>query len=190
VFSIASIKCKSPSISTGTTIGAFAGTLARTLTQQYSALSADLTASGLRERLYAFLQGNFQLGVFFRECPDAYRRFKDAAYWRDVRQKPNNRNVMRSVLAFTMRTKGRGREALQNRVYKYARVLEYLHRDEVVSDAIPQRLKDGGGIDAIYMALCRSTNPTFSTGDSSGWKGPWNQGWVVEGLHYMAGCGC
>ena len=33
-------------------------------------------------------------------------------------------------------------------------------------------------------------NPTFSTGDASGWKGPWNQGWAVEGLHYMAGCGC
>ena len=33
-------------------------------------------------------------------------------------------------------------------------------------------------------------SPTFSTGEASGWKGPWNQGWGVEGLHYMAGCGC
>src|SRR5208337_1575656 len=30
-------------------------------------------------------------------------------------------------------------------------------------------------------------SPTFSTGDASGWKRPWNQGWAVEGLHYMAG---
>jgi hypothetical protein len=72
---------------------------------------------------------------------------------------------MRSVLAYTIRVKGRGREALQNRVYKYARVLEYFHRDGVVSDAVPQRLKDGGGIDAIYMALCRNTRRVQKLGD-------------------------
>src|SRR5271165_2065701 len=42
---------------------------------------------------------------------------------------------------------------------------------------------------ALRLASPR-TSPTFSTGDASGWKGPWNQGWAVEGLHYMAGCGC
>ena len=36
----------------------------------------------------------------------------------------------------------------------------------------------------------RVFSPTFSTGDASGWKGSWNQGWAVEGLHYMAGFGC
>ena len=72
---------------------------------------------------------------------------------------------MRSVLAYTMRTKERGREALQNRVYKYARVLEYFHRNDVISDEVPQRLKDGGGIDAIYAALCRDARPPEGRGD-------------------------
>jgi hypothetical protein len=138
---------------------------ARTLTQQYSALSADVAAFGFRDRLYTILQGNFLLGAFYKEHPDAYRRFRNDAYWRDVRQKPNARNVMRSVLGLTLRMKGRGREALQNRVYKYARVLEYFHRDEVVSDAVPRRLKDGGGIDAIYAALCRNTRRVQKLGD-------------------------
>ena len=89
----------------------------RTLTQQYSALSADVAAFGFRDRFFAFLQGNFQLGALFKEYPDAYRRFRKDDYWRDVPQKPNARNVMRSVLSFTMRTKEPGRKALQNRVY-------------------------------------------------------------------------
>ena len=122
---------------------------ARALTQQFSAVSADL-------QLYSFLQGAFLLGAFFKERPEDYRRFTDDDYWRDVRQKPNARNIMRSVLAYTMRTKEPGREALQNRVYKYARVLEYFHQNDVISDEIPQRLKDGGGIDAIYARLCRA----------------------------------
>ena len=54
-----------------------------------------------------------------------------------------------------MRTKERGREALQNRVCKYARVLEYFHQNDVISDEVPQRLSDGGGIDTIYAALFR-----------------------------------
>ena len=74
---------------------------------------------------------------------------------------------MRSVLAYTMRTKERGRGALQNRVYKYARVLEYFHRDDVISDEVPQRLKDGGGIDAIYAALCRDARPPEGRGSGS-----------------------
>ncbi len=40
------------------------------------------------------------------------------------------------------------------------------------------------------LLLIGEANPTFSTGGASGWKGPWNQGWAVEGLHYMAGFGC
>ena len=129
--------------------------IAAKLAQQFSALSADLTASGLRDRFAIFLQGNFRLGAILKENPEAYRRFKDDVYWRDVRQKPNKRNVMRSVLTYTMRSKGRGREATQNRIYKYARVLEYFYPHEVMSDDVPQRLKEGGGIDAIYARLCR-----------------------------------
>ena len=121
---------------------------ARAPTQQFSALSADL-------QLYSFLQGAFMLGAFYKERPEDYRRFTDDDYWRDVRQKPNARNIMRSVLAYTMRTKEPGREALQNRVYKYARALEYFYRHDVICDEIPQRLRDGGGIDAIYAAICR-----------------------------------
>jgi hypothetical protein len=139
--------------------------LLRTLVTQFSALSSDLAGLGVRDRLYTFLKDNFLLGAFYKERLDAYERFRGEEYWRDVRQKPNDRNVMRSVLAFTMRTKGRGREALQNRAYKYARVLEYLHQDEVVSDEVPQRLKDGGGIDAIYAARCRDARPPHGRGD-------------------------
>jgi hypothetical protein len=133
---------------------------ARALTQQFSALSADL-------QLYSYVQGIFLLGSFYKERPEDYRRFASDDYWRDVRQKPNGRNVMRSLLAFTMRTKERGREALQNRVYKYARVLEYFHQNEVISDEIPQRLKDGGGIDAIYATLCRDARLPEELGDGS-----------------------
>jgi hypothetical protein len=42
---------------------------ARTLTQQYSALSADVAAFGFRDRFFAFLQGNFQLGYYSRSTP-------------------------------------------------------------------------------------------------------------------------
>ena len=75
------------------------------LAQHYSALSADFIAFGLRDRLYSFLAGNYRLGSLYKESPDDY--------WRDVRQKPNDRNVMRSVLAFTMRAKGRGQRVFR-----------------------------------------------------------------------------
>ena len=128
---------------------------AQTLVGQFSALSPAFE-SGVRDRpLYAFLQGNVLLGAFYKERPEEYRQFANLPYWRCVRQKPRTDNVMRSLLAFTMRTKERRREALQNCVYKYARVLEYFYRHEVISDNIPRRLKDGGGIDAIYAAICR-----------------------------------
>ena len=137
---------------------------AQALVERFSTLSPAVE-SGVRDRLmYDFLQGNFLLGTFYKECPDDYRRFASLEYWRNVRQKPNKRNVMRSVLAYTMRTKEPGREALKNRVYKYARVLEYFHRDDVISDEVPQRLKDGGGIDAIYARLCRDARPAEGRG--------------------------
>jgi hypothetical protein len=115
--------------------------LARTLVEQFS----TGLESGVRRPLYTFLQGNFLLGSFYKESPDEYRRFKNDEYWRDVPQKPNERNLMRSVLAYTMRTKERGREKLQNRVYKYARVLDYFYQHEVISDEVPLRLKDAAG---------------------------------------------
>jgi hypothetical protein len=101
-------------------------------------------------------------------APEEYQRFTTLEYWRDVRQKPNARNTMRSVLTCTMRTKDPGREALQNRVYKYARVLESFHQNDVISDEIPQRLRDGGGIDAIYVALCRDARLIQGRADGSG----------------------
>jgi len=131
---------------------------AQTLAYGFAALSVDVEAErGIRDRLYGFLQGNYWLGSFFKECPEEYRRFKNDEYWLNVRQKRNDRNVMRSVLAFTMRTKNQ--EALQNRGCKYARVLEHLHQEELLSDEVPQRLKDGGGIDAIYRTLRRDPGP-------------------------------
>ncbi len=121
--------------------------LARTLADRFSALSGDLEGTGgILDRLYGFLQGNYLLGSFFKECPEEYQRFKDDEYWLDVRQKPND-----------MRSKDR--EALQNCAYKYARVLEHFHQKDFVSDEVPQRLKDGGGIDAIYATLCRAPGP-------------------------------
>jgi hypothetical protein len=129
--------------------------LARTLVEQFS----SALESGVRGPLYAFLQGNFLLGSFYKESLDDYRRFQNDEYWRDVPQKPNERNLMRSVLAYTMRTKERGRKKLQNRVYKYARVLEYFYQHEVISDEVPLRLRDGGGIDAIYARVCGDGRP-------------------------------
>jgi hypothetical protein len=136
---------------------------AHTLVQKFAALSF---ASQFREQLYAFLQGIFLLGSFYKVRPDEYRQFADLEYWRNVRQKPNERNIMRSLLGFTMRTKEPGREALQNRVYKYARVLEYFYQNDFISDEVPQRLKDGGGIDAIYAALCRNAGMRTGRGAS------------------------
>jgi hypothetical protein len=141
--------------------------IAAKLTQQLRGLSADYTASGFRDRFFEILQGNYQLGVLLKENPEAYRRFKDDPYWRDVRQKPNKRKVMLSVLGHTMRTKEPGRKALQDRVYKYARVLEYFYRHEVISDEIPQRLRAGGGIDGICKALGRGTKRLEKGGDTS-----------------------
>jgi hypothetical protein len=132
--------------------------LARTLADGFGPLAVELDAvGGIRDRLYAFLQDNYLLGSLFMECPEEYQRFKDEEYWRDAGQKPTDRNVMRSVLAFTMGTKNQ--KALQNRKCKYARVLEHFHHEEVLSNEIPQRLKDGGGIDAIYATLCHTPGP-------------------------------
>jgi hypothetical protein len=132
--------------------------LARTLSYQFALLSGELQArGGIRDRVYGILKDAYWLGSFFKECPDEYRRFKGDAYWLDVRQKPNDRNVMRSVLSFVMRANQQ--ESLQNRACKYARVLECLHQQELLPDEVPQRLKDGGGIDAIYATLCRDARP-------------------------------
>ena len=141
--------------------------IAAKLTQQFRTLSADYAASGFRDRRLEFLQGNFRLGVLLKENHEAYRRFKEDDYWRDAPRKPNERNVMRSVLIHTTRAKGPGHGALQNRIYKHARVLEYLYLDGVVADAIPQRLKDGGRTDGIYLALCRGTKHLEKRGDTS-----------------------
>ncbi len=58
---------------------------------------------------------------------------------------------------------------------------------------------------ALHLRCCYSQSPQScgasrragkaltrlsQLGGASGWKGPWNQGWAVEGLHYMAGFGC
>jgi hypothetical protein len=138
---------------------------ARTLAYRFAALSGDFQArGGIRDRLYGILKDAYWLGSFFKEWPEAYRRFKNDEYWLDVRQKPNDRNIMRSVLAFTMRTKNQ--EALQNRACKYARVLEYLHQEELLPDEVPQRLKDGGGIDEVYAKLCRDPGAREGQGDS------------------------
>jgi hypothetical protein len=110
------------------------------------------------------MQGTYFLGSFYEECHEEYRRFASLEYWHGVRQKPRADNVMRSVIAYTMRTKEPGRKALQNRVYKYARVLEHFYQNEVLSDEVPQRLKDSGGIDAIYAAICRGASDTLTAG--------------------------
>ena len=123
----------------------------------------DLQSAGIRDRLCMFLQGNYLLGFFFKQCPEEYQRFKDFPYWHDVRQKPNDRNVMRSVLTFTMDLKKQ--QALQNRACKYGRVLEHFYEEEVVPDEVSLRLKGGGGVDAIYAALCRGAKPPEGRSD-------------------------
>jgi hypothetical protein len=67
--------------------------LAVRLAQQFP----DLQSARIRDRLGTFLQNNYFLGFFFKQCLEEYQRFKDFPYWHDVRQKPNDRNVMRSV---------------------------------------------------------------------------------------------
>ncbi len=64
------------------------------------------------------------------------------------------------------------------------RVSYYAYDDEADGD------EDGDKTVDPSSNLEDADYPTFSTGGASGWKGPWNQGWAVEGLHYMAGFGC
>lgn len=137
--------------------------LALRLAQQFP----DLQSARIRDRLGMFLQDNYFLGFFFKQCPEQYQRFKDLPYWRDVRQKPSDRNVMRSILTFTMDSKKQ--DALQNRACKYARVLEHFCEEEVVPDEVAHRLKDGGGVDATYSALCRrSQSPELPSDTNEG----------------------
>ena len=137
---------------------------------EFSELSAYLdSARERRERLYLYLQGAYFLGFFYRRCPEEYRRFSDLDVWRGVPQKPKRHNVMRMVLAFTMGVIGPGRDTLRkNRIYKYAPVLEYFFRKEVLSDDVPQLLKEGGGVDAIYASICRDARSSERRGDGLG----------------------
>ena len=124
--------------------------------REFSELSAYLdSARERRERLYLYLQGAYFLGFFYRRCPEEYRRFSDLDVWRGVPQKPKRHNVMRMVLAFTMGVIGPGLR--KNRIYKYAPVLEYFFRKEVLSDDVPRLLKEGGGVDAIYASITAET---------------------------------
>ena len=50
-----------------------------------------------------------------------------------------------------------------------------------------ERIEDDG---AVVDQPSRVAIPTFSTGAASGWKGRWNQGRAVKGLHYMTGYVC
>ena len=73
----------------------------RSLAYQFGALSVELKAAvGIRDQLYhGILKDAYWIGTFFKECPDQYHRFKNDEYWRDVRRKPNDSNIMRSVLS-------------------------------------------------------------------------------------------
>jgi hypothetical protein len=137
----------------------------RSLAYQFGALSVELKAAvGIRDQLYyGILKDAYWIGTFFKECPDQYHRFKNDEYWRDVRRKPNDSNIMRSVLSRVMCAKMQ--ESLQNRACKYARVLESFYQQDLLPDDVPQRLKDGGGIDTIYAALCRDAGPPEGRGD-------------------------
>src|SRR5271166_4772459 len=84
---------------------------------------------------------------------------------------------------------------LAKREIEFARFLEKGHdvsptKPEAVNPARETPPGVHEPVDEIETVgqLLEAANPTFSTGDASGWKGPWNQGWAVEGLHYMAGC--
>jgi hypothetical protein len=80
-------------------------------------------------------------------------------------QKPKRHN---SVLALTMGALGPGRDAQPNRIYKYAAVLEYFFRKEVLPEDVPRLLKEGGGIDAIYVEACRDAKRSEDPGDDLG----------------------
>ena len=72
-------------------------------------------------------------------------------------------------LAFTMGAIGPGPDALRkNRIYKYAAALEYFFRKEVLPDDVPRLLKEGGGIDAIYVEACRDAKRSEDRGDDLG----------------------
>ena len=62
-----------------------------------------------------------------------------------------------------------GPDALRkNRIYKYAAALEYFFRKEVLPDDVPRLLKEGGGIDAIYVEACRDAKRSEDQGDDLG----------------------
>ena len=62
---------------------------------------------------------------------------------------------MKAVLTFAMKAKSR---QLQNRVSKTAAILESLAKQQVDANDVAERIKAGGGIEAMYRALSPNRN--------------------------------
>ena len=138
------------------------------LRQQFSELSAYLeSVQDRKERLYAYLQGAYFLGTFYRECPEEYRRFSDLNIWRGVRQKPKSTtSCVRSWPSrWAQLDQGQTRCGIvsTNTLPRWNTSWE-----EVLPDDVPQLLKEGGGIDAIYVEACRDAKRSEEPGDDLG----------------------
>jgi hypothetical protein len=100
------------------------------------------------------LEKSYRLGLLYYDNMDNYRVFQNHEYFRDIRQKPNEHNIMRSVLKFTMQAKGNQQRLF--RLYKRAPVLEQFYAEGVIPDHVAALLKERGGVDFIYDQLCAS----------------------------------
>jgi len=133
----------------------------------FAAISFETLASsegGYRDRLYEFLSRTYRVGMFLSQCPSEYRRFKAEGFWRRSRQKPKDKNVMKWVVYFTTRATS---AQMRNRAGKYAKVLEHFLRQDALPEEIVSRIKAGGGVDAIHLALCAGDIPCALEGDDS-----------------------
>jgi hypothetical protein len=140
---------------------------AKELAENFAQLSFDTldsTEGGHRHRLYSFLGRAVSLTRMFSECGPAYQQLKSDQFWSLSRQKPKDEGVAKWVMYFITRAIS---QQTRNRAGKYAKIVEQLLREAVRSEDVPQRLRDGGGIDAIYAKHCAGTETNGVEGEDT-----------------------
>jgi hypothetical protein len=111
----------------------------------------DLNSSGYRNRLYNLGAHAFHIGVGFLKLPEEYQQFKCDGFWDGFHKKPNENNVMRSVLYFITGTTSEEDHTL---AIKLAKVLEQFLREGVDHKDVAGLIKERGGVAKIYRSLC------------------------------------
>ena len=131
---------------------------AKELAENFAQLSFDTLDSsegGHQHRLYCILGRAVSLTRVFSECSPAYQQLKADEFWSVSRQKPKDEGIAKWVMYFITRAIS---PQTRNRAGKYAKVVEQLLREAVPPGDVPQRLRVGGGIEAIYTKHCAGTD--------------------------------